>query len=150
MTSGNQMPSYRRDIERLEREIRKLWASLNNTAPPPTNPETEIVWSWGGALDGDTTPGPRWRVPYKCRIVSITITAGVAGSGTSQFNLYLNNTLIDSFSILAGETVHHHPFLLDLIGTDVVHVAQSGTYSATCTNVGVIARYRKTQQIDPL
>ena len=149
VTVGNRLPSYQREMEELRKEVRALRTALRNTTPPPYRPEVEIVWSWASALTGDTTPGPRWRAPYKCKIVSVTITAGVAGSGDSEFEMYLNDVLIESFILAAGEVTHHYTFALELFQEDVLYVAGGSPQSTSCENVGVIARYRKTGQAAP-
>ena len=69
-SSGNRVPDYRREINDLQAEIRKLWQALGRQqSGPPV--QKEIVFSWAGGVSGTTAA-----------------TLLINGASVTTFNLY--------------------------------------------------------------
>lgn len=99
-SSGNRVPDYRREINDLQAEIRKLWQALGRpqTGPPV---QKEIVFSWAGTVSGTKTSGP-WLAPSNLFITGCTLSQATAPSGTTTVQLQVNGLTAYTYTLAAG------------------------------------------------
>ena len=99
--SGNRVPDYRREINELKAEIRKLWQALGRAnAGPPV--QKEIVFSWAGSVTGSKLSGP-WLAPSNLFITGCTMSQATAPSGTTSAALLINGSTVFTFTLFAGQ-----------------------------------------------
>ena len=98
--AGNRIPDYRREIDELKRENRKLWAALRNgpTQPPV---QKEIVFSWSGTVSGTKVSGP-WLAPSNLFITGVVMSQATAPGSTTTATLLLNGSSVGTYSLGAG------------------------------------------------
>ena len=98
---GNRVPDYRREINELQAEIRKLWQAL---ARGPQNPaiHKEIVFSWAGTVSGTRTSGP-WLAPSNLFITGCTLSQASGPSGTTTVQLQVNGSTAYTYQLFAGQ-----------------------------------------------
>jgi len=99
--SGNRVPDYRREINDLQAEIRKLWQALGRpqTGPPV---QKEIVFSWAGTMSGTKISGP-WLAPSNLFITGCIMSQSTAPSGTCAATLLVNGASVYTFYLYAGQ-----------------------------------------------
>lgn len=100
---GNRHPSQKRDIEELQREIRKLWQALGKSPAIPVAQE-EKTFSWAGSVTAATprTSGP-WFPSARVVISSGTIGFETAANGTVNVALRVDGVTQHTFSIAGGQ-----------------------------------------------
>ena len=99
-SSGNRVPDYRREINDLQAEIRKLWQALGRQqSGPPV--QKEIVFSWAGSVSGSKLSGP-WLAPSNLFITGCIMSQGTAPAGTTAATLLINGVSVYTFYLYAG------------------------------------------------
>ena len=99
-SSGNRVPDYRREINDLQAEIRKLWQALGRQqSGPPV--QKEIVFSWAGSVSGSKLSGP-WLAPSNLFITGCIMSQATAPSGTTAATLLINGASVTTFNLYAG------------------------------------------------
>lgn len=100
--AGNRVPDYRREIDELKRENRKLWAALRNgpTQPPV---QKEIIFSWAGSVSGSKLSGP-WLAPSNLFITGVVMSQAVAPGGTTTATLLVNGSSAGTFTLFGGSS----------------------------------------------
>jgi hypothetical protein len=100
MGAGNRVPDYRREINELQLEIRKLWQALaNGPRMPPV--QKGMPFSWAGPMSGTRTSGP-WLAESNLFITGCTLSQGVPPSGTVSVVLLVNGSNVYTFNLFAG------------------------------------------------
>lgn len=98
--SGNRVPDYRREINELQAEIRKLWQALaRGPQVPPV--QKSMVFSWAGAPSGTRTSGP-WLAETNLFITGCTLSQATAPSSTVTAELLLNGAVVYTYTLAAG------------------------------------------------
>lgn len=102
--AGNRLPSHRREIEELQREIRKLWQAIGKQPLPPAAQE-EMTFSWAGSVGASTprTSGP-WFPSAKVVLTGGTIGFETAASGVVSVSLLVAGVSQHTFTIAGGQT----------------------------------------------
>lgn len=101
----------------------------------------EIIWSWGGALTGDTTISQRWLAPFNILITDVILSFGVAGTGAVNMRLLVNDVIVHTFSIAAAQTVARTAYTLKVLKDSVITIQSDGTFDATGKNFAMTVRY---------
>ena len=95
--SGNLKPTYGRDQEAIWREIRKLWAGVNNRTRGVVR---DVPFTLGGPIYASTSPR------YYCRTPSVLqralVSLDVPGGGTTSVRLYKNTDVITTIDLGSG------------------------------------------------
>ena len=102
MGAGNRVPDYRREINELQLEIRKLWQAL---ARSPQSPPVQkgMPFSWAGSMSGTRTSGP-WLAESNLFITGCTLSQGTAPTGTVSVVLRVNSADVYTFTLPAGSS----------------------------------------------
>jgi hypothetical protein len=100
--SGNRTPNYRREIDELKSEIRRLWQVLGRP-PDEQNINGEIVYSWSGLVNpgAGRTSGP-WITPSPLTLTRITMAVRTTTSGAITASVLVSGSAVESFSLPAG------------------------------------------------
>lgn len=112
--SGNRVPDYRREIDGLKAEIRKLWLALGRPADEQVV-NGEQIYSWAGIVypGSGRTSGP-WVCPFRVTITRLTIGVRSTSSGAVTAAILVDGIQEASFSLPAGS-----PRASELIAVDV-------------------------------
>lgn len=97
---GNRVPDYRREINELKEEIRKLWLALaRGPQIPPV--QKHMPFSWAGTMSGTKTSGP-WLAESNLFITGCTLSQAVAPSTTVSAALVVNGATVYTFYLAPG------------------------------------------------
>lgn len=97
---GNRVPDYRREINELQAEIRKLWQALGR-GPQVPPVQKQMPFSWAGTMSGTKTSGP-WLAESNLFITGVTLSQGTAPTSTVSVYLLVNGTSQHTFTLAAG------------------------------------------------
>lgn len=134
---GNRVPDYRREIDALKAEIKRLWRALDRDPAdlPATN---EIIFSWSGSVNpGAGRTSGRWLAPEAATIGRITYGARVASSGTVNVQLLVNNVVTTTFPIPAGSTQASKLIVVSVGRNHPVQIRLTGSSGAQDVTVAV-------------
>lgn len=105
--AGNRLPSQRREMDEMQREIRKLWQAIGRQPAPPAAQE-EKLFSWAGSVTAATarTSGPWFpsaKVVLTCGTIGFPTGSGGAG-GVVFVALVVDGATVHTFTIGGGQT----------------------------------------------
>jgi len=100
--TGNRVPDYRREINELKEEIKKLWLTLGRQpALPPV--QKQMPFSWSGTVSGVKNSGP-WLAENNLFITGCTMSQATAPSSSCAAVLLINGVNVYTFWLYAGQS----------------------------------------------
>ena len=122
--SGNRVPDYRREINELKEEIKKLWLALaREKALPPV--QKQMPYSWAGSVSGSKTSGP-WVAEGNLFITGCNMSQASAPSGTTSAVVTVNGVSVRTVYLYGGQTKNINQFRYALGTGDRVQLIVSG------------------------
>ena len=122
--AGNRVPDYRREINELKAEIKKLWLALGREqALPPV--QKQMPFSWAGTVSGTKTSGP-WIAEGNLFITGCNMSQATPPSGTTSAQVRVNGATVHTANLFAGQQLFVTAFRHAVNTGDRVQLVVSG------------------------